>query len=122
MKVTLTRRKHEPSESDFHLARQLAKCMMRSNKLNWYDHGGYTKMTAPSSNINVTNKSESKHSIVNEKLSRSCSTNKNKSKPSIVNEPLSKKCSADENKLCSTKEHESECVNKKQKDAKNEVA
>ena len=35
------RHKHEPTNSYFHLARQLAKCMMRSDDLNWYDHGGY---------------------------------------------------------------------------------
>ena len=62
--------KHEPTESYFHLAREITKCMMRSDKLNWYGQGGYTKMTAPSSNIVVTNESESKRSIVNEKLSQ----------------------------------------------------
>ena len=96
--------------------------MMRSDNLNWYDHSGYKEMTAPYSNVNVTSKSESKLSIVNEKLSQSGSTNENKSKRSIVNEPLLQKCSAKENELCSTKEDESECANKKQKDAKNEVA
>ena len=40
------RPKHEPTDSYFHLARQLAKCMMRSDTLNWHDYGGYTKMTA----------------------------------------------------------------------------
>ena len=58
-------------------------------------------MTAPSSNIDVTNESESKRSIVNEKLSQ--------------------KYSAKENELCFTKKDESECSNEKQKDAKNEV-
>ena len=29
------RPKHEPTDSYFHLAKQLAKCMMRSDKLNW---------------------------------------------------------------------------------------
>ena len=52
------RPKHEPTESYFHLARQLVKCIMRSDKLNWYSHGGYKEMTAPSSNIVVTNKSK----------------------------------------------------------------
>ena len=33
--------KHEPTQSYFCQARQLAKCMMRSNNLNWYDHVGY---------------------------------------------------------------------------------
>ena len=70
--------------------------------LNWYDHSGYTKMTVPHSNVIITNKSESKCSIVNEKILQ--------------------KCSAKENKLCFTKEEESECANEKQKDAKNEVA
>ena len=55
-------------------------------------------MTAPYSNDNV----------MNEKKSRS----------SIVNEPLSQKYSEKENELFSTKEEESECVNKKRKDAK----
>ena len=59
-------------------------------------------MTDPSSNVNVTNENESKRTI--------------------VNEPLSQKCSTDENELCSTKEDQSECANKKQKDTKNEVA
>ena len=51
--------KHEPTESYFHLAREIAKCMMRSDKLNWYDHGGYKEMNAPSSNVIVTNESKS---------------------------------------------------------------
>ena len=79
-------------------------------------------MTAPSSNINVTNDSESKCSTVNEKLSQICYTNKNKSKCSMVNKLLSQKCSADENKLHSTKEDKSEWAIRKQKDANNEVA
>ena len=29
------RPKHEPTDSYFHLARQLSKCMMRSDNLNW---------------------------------------------------------------------------------------
>ena len=40
------RPKHEPTGSYFHLARELVKCMMRSDNLNWYDHSSYTKMTA----------------------------------------------------------------------------
>ena len=76
--------------------------MMRSDNLNRYDHNSYTKMTAPYLNVNVTNEGKSKHRI--------------------VNKPLSQKCSADENELHSTKEDELECVNRKQKDAKNEVA
>ena len=60
------RPKHEPTDSYFRLARQLEKCMMRSDNLNWYNHGGYTDMTAPSSNVNVTDKYESKQIIVHE--------------------------------------------------------
>ena len=74
------RPKHEPTKSYFHLARQLAECMMRSDNLNWYDHGCYTKMTALYSNVNVTNECELKRSIINEKLPQSCATNENKSK------------------------------------------
>ena len=58
------RTKHEPIDSYFHLSRQLAKCMMRSDKLNRHDHGGSTEMTAPSSNVNVTDEEESKEIIV----------------------------------------------------------
>ena len=81
--------------------------MMRSDNLNWYDDSSYTKMTAPYSNVNVTNERESKRIIVNEKLSQSCSRNENKSKRSIVNKPLSQKYSANENEIRSTKEDES---------------
>ena len=54
------RPKHEPNDSYFHLVRYLAKCMMRSDKLNWHNHGGYTKMTAPSSSVNVADEDKSK--------------------------------------------------------------
>ena len=116
--------------------------MMRSDNFNWYDRGGYTEMTAPSSNIKVTNEGKSKRSIVNKKLSQSCSTNEKKSKHSIVSETLSQSCSTNDNKsqrsivnktllqncsadkkeLRSTKAEKSECAIKKQKDAKNEGA
>ena len=46
--------KHEPTDSYFYLARQLAKCIMISDTLNWHDYGGYTKRTAPPSNVNST--------------------------------------------------------------------
>ena len=102
------RPKHEPTDSYFHLARQLAKCMMRSDNLNWYDHGGYMKMTALYSNVNFTNESESKRSIVNGKLlqsgytkmnalsSNGIVTDEDESKQSIVKKTLSQNCSADE--------------------------
>ena len=31
--------KHNPTSSYFHLVGKIAKCMMRSDKLNWHDHG-----------------------------------------------------------------------------------
>ena len=46
----------EPTDSYFHLAIQIVKCMMRSDNLNWHDHGGYTEMTAPSLKVNATDK------------------------------------------------------------------
>ena len=46
--------KHEPTDSYVYLARQLAECMMRSDTLNSHDYGGYTKMTALSSNVYST--------------------------------------------------------------------
>ena len=79
-------------------------------------------MTALYSNVNFTNERESKRSIVNGNLLQSGYTNENKSKRSIVNEPLSQKCSAKDKELHSTKKDESEYVNEKQKDVKNEVA
>ena len=36
------RPKHEPTDSYFYLARQLAKCMMRADILNWHNYVGYT--------------------------------------------------------------------------------
>ena len=50
--------KNEPTPSYFHLVRQLVKCMMRSDQLNWHDHGSYTGKTAPPSNINVMDEDE----------------------------------------------------------------
>ena len=44
---------HERTDTYFHLARQLAKYMMRYDNLNGYDHGGYTEMTAPYLNVNL---------------------------------------------------------------------
>ena len=41
--------KHEPTDSYFYLAIQLAKCMMRADALNWHDYGGYTEMNSTAS-------------------------------------------------------------------------
>ena len=48
------RPKHDPSDSYFRLSRQLSKCMMRYDNLNWHDHGSYTEMTDTYFNVNVT--------------------------------------------------------------------
>ena len=69
--------------------------MMRSDKLNWYNHGGYTEMIAPSSNVNVTDNNESKQIIVQEILSENCSTDVSKPEHNIVNKILSQNNSAD---------------------------
>ena len=69
------RPKHEPTDGYFYLARQLAKCMMISDTLDWHDYGGYTEITAPSSNVYSTDKNELKRIIMHEVLSHSCSTN-----------------------------------------------
>ena len=47
----MKRLKHEPTDSYFYLSRQILNCMMRADTLNWHDYGGYTEMTASSSNI-----------------------------------------------------------------------
>ena len=52
--------KHEPTPRYFHLVRQLVKCTMISDQLNWHVHGSYTGKTALSSNVNVTDEDESK--------------------------------------------------------------
>ena len=83
------RPKHEPTESCFRLSIQIAKCMMRSDNLNWHYHGGYTEMTALSLNVNSTDEDESKRIIVHKGLSDNFSTDVSKSKRNTVNETLS---------------------------------
>ena len=102
------RPKHEPTDRYFYPAIQIAKCMMRADTLNWNDYGGYTEMTASSSNINSTDEDESKRITVHEILLQNCSTIEDESKQSIVNETLSQNYSADVGGLCSTQEDESE--------------
>ena len=62
------RPKYESTHSYFHLVRQLAKCMMISDKLNLHDHGIYIEKTDPSSNVNVTDEDKWKEIIVHETL------------------------------------------------------
>ena len=81
--------KHEPNPSYFHLVRQLAKCMMRSDEHNLHVHGSYTGKTAPSSNVNITDEDESKEIIVHENLSENKSKDVRKSECNIVHRTLS---------------------------------
>ena len=76
--------------------------MMRSDTLNWHDYGGYTEITAPSSNVNSTDEEISKRIIMHKTLLQNFSTNKDKSKQIIVNKNLSQNYSEDVDKLCST--------------------
>ena len=92
------RPKHEPTDRYFYLARQLAKCMMISDNLNWHNHSGYTEMNAPSLNVNVTDKDESKEIFVHETLSDYSSTGVNRSEGNIVNKTSSQNNSADVSK------------------------
>ena len=114
------RPKHEPTDSYFYLVRQLVKCTMKYDTLNWHDYGGYTEMTAPSLNIYSTDEEKSKRIIVQEGLSQSCSTNKGESKRSIVNETLSQNYSENVDGLCSTEKDISEYTITEQKDAEYE--
>ena len=92
------RPKHGPNDSYFHLVRKISKCMMRSDKLNRHNRGGYKKMNALSLNFYSLDEDKSKRIIVQEGLSQSSSTNKGESKRSIVNEKLSQSCSMNESK------------------------
>ena len=115
------RLKHEPTDSYFYLARQLAKCMMRADTINWHGKGGYKEITALSSNIFSMEEDKLKRIIVHKILSQSCSTNEDKSKLIIVNETLSQNYSTDVDELGSTEEDKSECTITEQKYAENEV-
>ena len=77
--------KHDPTDSYFHLARYLVKCMMRSDNLNRHDHGGYTEITALPLNVNIMKEDKSKIIIVHKSLSKNCSTGVGKLKWNIIN-------------------------------------
>ena len=87
--------KHEPTTSYFHPVRQLAKCMMRSDQLNRYNHSSYAENTAVSSNVNVTDEEESKEIIVHETLSDNQSKDVSESEYNIAHKTLSQNNSAD---------------------------
>ena len=60
---------HEPTSSYFHVVVCIGECMMRcgDNNHNVHDvHDGYEKEMDPSSEVNDTDKDESKNSIVHE--------------------------------------------------------
>ena len=77
------RPKHEPTDSYFHLVRQIVKCMMRSDKLNRHDHGSYAVNNALPSNVNATNEDESKEIIMHETLSENNSKDVSESECNI---------------------------------------
>ena len=87
--------KHEPTTIYFHLVRQLEKCMMRSDQLNQHVHSNFTGKTAPSPNVNVTDKDESKEIIVHKTLLENQSKAGSESECNIVHETLSQNNSSD---------------------------
>ena len=93
--------KHEPTNSYFYLAIQLAKCMTRADALKPHIYTVRKKMTGTKQitilHIFSTDESKSKDFLVEKTLSQVCSTDKYKSKGIIVDES-------------STEERESKCV------------
>ena len=82
--------------------------MMRSDKLNWHDHGSYTENTAPSQNVNVTDEDESKEIILHKNLSENNSKDVSESERSIFNKNLLQNNSTDvpENTITELKDKE----------------
>ena len=99
------RPKHEPTDRYFYPARQIVKCMMRADALNYHNYPVRMVMTDPSSQLYSTYKSELKEFLFNETLLQSCSIDKDESKGIVVDE-------------CSTEEDKSECAIKKEKKPK----
>ena len=95
------RPKHEPNDSYFYPARQLAKCMMRYDALNLHVYPIRTEITAtkqiPTLQVCSTDNSELKEFLVDKTLSQICSTEKDDSKGIIIKE-------------CSTEEDKSQCI------------
>ena len=69
--------------------------MLRCGEDNQHVHGGFTEDTAPSSNVNVTDKDESKEIIVHKTLSENLYMDVSKSECNIINETLSQNNSSD---------------------------
>ena len=74
------RTKHEPTDSYFYLARQLAKCMMRVDALNSDNYPVRTEMTARkqilTSHLCSTEESELKEFLIEKTLLQICSKDK----------------------------------------------
>ena len=77
------RTKHEPTDSYFYLARQIAKCIMRAYAFNFHVEPVRTEITAtqhiPVSHICYSDKIKPKWIIADKNLSQVCSTDKIKS-------------------------------------------
>ena len=109
------RPKHEPTDSYFYLAGQLAKCMMRADDLSSHVYlvitEMYGKKQIPILHVCYIDESESEEFLVDENSLQVCSTDTDESKMIIANESY-------------TEESESECVHKntkKEKDTNNEA-
>ena len=81
--------------STFVYKRQLVKCMMRSDKLNRNNQGGYAEITSPSSNVIVADENESNEIIVHENLSENSSTDVSESERNTFIKTLLQKNSVD---------------------------
>ena len=81
--------KHEPTSRYYYLVTCIAECMMRSDENNQHVHGSYAEETAPSSNLNVTDKDESKEIIVHETLLENKSKDISESECNIIHKTLS---------------------------------
>ena len=91
--------KHEPTSSYFHLVLCLGECIIRCGENNHQVHDGYEEEMAPSSDVNDTDKDESKNSIMQEPFHKPSSENiymdVSESECNIVKETLSQKDSSD---------------------------
>ena len=81
---------HEPTDSNFYLARYLAKCMIRAGAFNLYVEPVRMEMTGIQqiaiSHVCSSDENESKGIIVGKTISQVCSTDKNKPERGIANE------------------------------------
>ena len=89
------RPKHEPTNSYFYLARQLANCIIRDDVLNSHIYPVRTEMTAtkqiPTLHVFSTDEIELKYFLVDENLLQIYSTDKVRSKGIIVDKRYTEK-------------------------------